>query len=303
MRTALIIPTRNAGAHLDRLLPALASQTMTIDDWLVVDTDSSDDTAERCRAAGARVHVIARDEFNHGGTRRWASEHVDADVIIFLTQDAIPATPDCLQRLRDDLLSDHRAGLAYGRQLPQPWASVLSRHAREFNYPAASRTKTLADAWCLGIKTCFCSDSFCAYRRKALMDIGGFPRDVIGSEDAYVAGVMLLKDWSIRYAADAMVYHSHDYTIWQEFKRNFDVGVFYGRERWIGESFGRAEGEGIRFIRSEIRTVIRQGKLWLLPEIFVRSFCKLAGYRIGKLEKYFPVAVKRHISMYAGYWK
>ena len=28
MRLALIIPTRNAAAHLDRLLPALAAQTL-----------------------------------------------------------------------------------------------------------------------------------------------------------------------------------------------------------------------------------------------------------------------------------
>ncbi len=303
MRTALIIPTRNAGSHLDCLLPALASQTLRIDDWLVVDTESTDDTAERCRAAGARVHVIRQAEFNHGGTRRWASEHVDADVLIFLTQDAIPAEPDSLQKLRDSLLSDEHYGLAYGRQMPRPDAGVLSRHAREFNYPAVSRTKTFDDARYLGIKTCFCSDAFCAYRRTALTEAGGFPRDVIGTEDAYVAGAMLRKGWWVRYESDATVYHSHNYSFWQEFKRNFDIGVFYGRERWIGETFGRAEGEGLRFIRSEVRTVVDLGKYWLLPVIFVRSLCKLAGYRMGKLEKYLPVAVKRHISMYAGYWK
>lgn len=303
MRIALIMPTRNAGHHLDRLLPALAEQTLQPNDWLVIDTASTDATIARCRADGARVKVIEQAAFNHGGTRRWAMGQVDADVLIFLTQDAIPAAPDSFARLCAELLADDRNGMAYGRQLPHPGASILSSHAREFNYPDASVSKTLSDSSRLGIKTCFCSDSFCAYRRTALLDAGGFPADVIGSEDAYVAGTMLLKGWAIRYAAAAMVYHSHEYTVWQEFKRNFDIGVFYGRERWITESFGRAEGEGLKFLQSEIRSVVRQGKFWLLLEIFLRNLCKLAGYRFGHMERYIPVSLKRHISRYAGYWK
>ncbi len=51
MRCALVIPTRNAGAHLDRLLPALAAQRRQPDSILVVDSRSSDDTVERFRGS------------------------------------------------------------------------------------------------------------------------------------------------------------------------------------------------------------------------------------------------------------
>ncbi len=70
MRTALIIPTRNATPYLDRLLPALAQQTLQPDEFFVVDSQSSDDSVARLRAAGARVEVIAAASFNHGGTRQ-----------------------------------------------------------------------------------------------------------------------------------------------------------------------------------------------------------------------------------------
>ena len=43
---------------------------------LVVDSRSSDDTVERFRAFGARVEVIEPASFNHGGTRRWASQQM-----------------------------------------------------------------------------------------------------------------------------------------------------------------------------------------------------------------------------------
>src|SRR3990167_5475812 len=211
MRTALIIPTRNAGPYLDRLLPARAEQTLAVDEFLVVDSHSQDNSVARLRAAGAHVEVIDPRSFNHGGTRRWACQQVNAEVLIFLTQDAIPARPDALERIKAALFSEADIAVAYGRQLPHPGASLLASQARQFNYPGTGRTKRLQDATELGIKTCFSSDSFAAYRRDALLSLGGFPEDVLGSEDAYVAAKLLLAGHAVRYAADAEVYHSHDY--------------------------------------------------------------------------------------------
>lgn len=230
MKVALIIPARNAGAHLDRLLPALTAQTLQPDTVLVVDSSSTDDTVSRFRQFGARVEVIAAQQFNHGGTRRWASEQVDADALILLTQDAIPASPQTFANLIQELEEDPRIGLAYGRQLPHPGAGILEAQSRHFNYSPQSRSKSLADAGELGIKTCFSSDSFSVYRRSALQAVGGFPEDVIGSEDAHVAARMLLNGYLVRYAASACVQHSHSYSLMQEFRRYFDIGVFYGRE-------------------------------------------------------------------------
>ncbi|MBF8161985.1 glycosyltransferase family 2 protein [Ectopseudomonas hydrolytica] len=303
MSVALIIPTRNAGAHLERLLPALARQTLQPDEFLVVDSSSRDDSVARLRDAGARVEVIEPSQFNHGGTRRWASQQVAADVLIYLTQDAIPATPDTFARIVGALHGEPDIGVAYGRQLPHADAGLLGAQARRFNYPPVSRTKRLADAGELGIKTCFSSDSFSVYRRDALEAVGGFPEDVIGSEDAYVAARMLLAGYAVRYAADAEVHHSHDYRLLEEFRRYFDIGVFYGRERWIGEAFGAASGEGLRYVKAELQAVLAAGALWRVPEVLLRTAAKLLGYRIGQGERYLDVGLKRRLSMFPGYWK
>jgi rhamnosyltransferase len=302
MRTALIIPTRNAGEFLDRLLPALAAQTLQPDEFLVIDSDSRDDTVARFRAAGARVKVIDAATFNHGGTRRMATQMVDAEILIFLTQDAIPDSPQSLANLCEELLVEPDIGLAYGRQLPHQGAGLLAAQARRFNYPPSSRTKRKADAAQLGIKTCFSSDSFSAYRRTALEAVGGFPENVIGSEDAYLSGKLLLAGYAVRYAASACVRHSHDYRLMEEFRRYFDIGVFYGRERWIGQAFGSAGGEGRRYVQAEIAALRDAGALWRLPEVLLRSALKLLGYRLGYLERYLPRGVKRRISMFSTYW-
>lgn len=301
MRTALIIPTRNAEAWLDMLIPALQAQSRQPDEWIVVDSESSDRTVERLRAAGAYVHVIAASDFNHGGTRQWAAEQVEADVLIYLTQDAIPK-PDCFEVLCR-AFDNSVVGVAYARQLPRVNAGVLEKHARLFNYPDEARIKTLQDKTELGIKTCFSSDSCAAYRVDALQSVGGFPHDVIGSEDAFVAAKVLLKGWSVHYVADALVEHSHNYSLLEEFRRYFDIGVFYGREQWIAAAFGHAGGEGLRFVKSEIRALLQEGQWYRTPEVLLRSSLKLLGYKLGQQEKYIPTAVKKTISMFSKYWK
>ncbi|AZE77838.1 glycosyltransferase family 2 protein [Pseudomonas synxantha] len=302
MRTSLIIPTRNAASHLDRLLPALRMQTLQPDEMLVVDSASSDDTVARLREFGARVEVIDAGDFNHGGTRRWASEQVGGDALIVMTQDAIPATAETFANLIAELQLEPLNGVAYGRQLPHPGAGVLGAQSRHFNYPATSRSKSLADAPHLGIKTCFSSDSFAVYRRSALQAVGGFPQDVIGSEDAYVAARMLLAGYQVRYAASAQVYHSHDYRLLEEFRRYFDIGVFYGREPWIRQAFGDAGGEGKRYVLAELRALREANALHRAPEVVVRSAFKLLGYRLGHLERYLPNSLKRRLGMFSTYW-
>ncbi|MDT4330988.1 glycosyltransferase family 2 protein [Methylomonas sp. MED-D] len=303
VQTAVIVPVWNASQHLDRLLPALANQSLQPDEWLVIDSHSTDDTVQRFVAAGARVETIPPGTFNHGGTRRWASQQVSADILIFMTQDAILADTESLRKLRDAVLLDVNVGVAYGRQLPRPEADIHEAHARYFNYPSRSRTKVLSDSASLGLKTCFSSDSFAAYRRTALEAVGGFPIDVIGSEDAYVAAKMLLAGWSVRYEADALVVHSHSYSLWQEFRRYFDIGVFYGQEDWIERQFGRARGEGRRFVISEVKHIIQLGQTWRIPECILRSALKLLGYRLGWIHKALPLALKRRISMFPRYWE
>jgi rhamnosyltransferase len=269
---------------------------------LVVDSSSTDDTVSRFQQFGAQVQVIAAREFNHGGTRRWASKQVDAEAMILLTQDAIPATAHTFANLVEELQGDPRIGIAYGRQLPHPGAGILEAQSRLFNYSDQSRSKSLADAHELGIKTCFSSDSFSIYRRSALELVGGFPEDVIGSEDAHVAARMLLSGYLVRYAASACVEHSHNYSPIEEFRRYFDIGVFYGRERWIRDAFGTAGQEGKRYVQAELRAVRDAGQLHRVPEVLLRCSLKFLGYRLGHAEHHLPTRLKRRLGMFSNYW-
>ena len=310
VKLACIIPTYNAGADLPRLLDSLAAQTLNEDiqvcDVWVVDSSSNDGSAELAAQRGCQVTRIAKQDFIHGGTRQMMIEqHPDYDVYVLMTQDAYLEDANALAALLRPF--DHaKVGAVCGRQLPHHNANLLAQHARAFNYPAESSVKTLADAPRLGLKTAFMSNSFAAYRASALRDVGGFPSDVIFAEDMVVAARMLLAGWSVAYAADARCRHSHNYTLAEEFRRYFDMGVFHAREAWIRQHLGGAGGEGLRYVRSELRFIGQKMSLntpLLLLQSLLRNALKLFAYKLGQHERHLPLALKRRLSMMSSYWR
>ena len=302
-RFALCVPTYNAGEPWHTWLAALQNQTQPPAFTLVIDSSSSDNTANLARTAGLSVQTIRKQDFNHGGTRQDAVEQLaDYDTLVFLTQDAILHTPDALARLVNALHAQLDIGAVYGRQLPHHGATPIEAHARLFNYPAHSALRSLEDRTQFGIKTAFFSNSFAAYRRSALQAVGGFQRDLILGEDTVAASRMLLADWRIAYCAEAEVRHSHHYSLRAEMARYFDIGVLHQREHWMLNAFGRAEGEGLRFIRSEWRYLARHAP-WLIPEASLRTLLKYAGYRLGRMEQRLPLNWKRRLSMQPGFWR
>jgi rhamnosyltransferase len=301
-KLGLLVPTYNAGKLWHRWVEALANQTCKPDWCLVIDSSSSDNTAELARQEGLDVHVISASQFNHGGTRQLGVSMVaDAEIIVFLTQDAILADEYSLAHLVA-VFRDRSIGAAYGRQLPHAESKALGAHARIHNYPSQSQVNTLADVPRLGIKTAFMSNSFAAYRREALEAVGGFPGDVILSEDMVVAARMLMRGWHVAYCAEAKVYHSHDYNMLEEFRRYFDVGTLHAREKWLLDNFGNAEGSGVEFVLSELRYLAKSAP-WLIPVALMRTGVKYFGYRLGRNEAFLPAAVKPFLSMSHGYWR
>lgn len=249
-----------------------------------------------------RTIIINRKDFNHGKTRNIASSEAEGDILVFLTQDAVLADNTAVENLIRPFYNGGIIGASYGRQVPRIGAGAIEAHARLFNYPETSSIKTLSDAPILGLKTAFISNSFAAYRREALTAVGGFPLDTILCEDVYVTAKMLLAGWNVAYCADAMVFHSHDYGLIEEFRRYFDIGVFHAREEWIRKNFGQAEGEGLRYIRSEL-DYLWNTKPQQIPSAILRSLFKFLGYKFGGSENIIPIWLKSIMSMNRLYWE
>lgn len=302
-KVGVIVPTYNAGDLWQEWLTAFASQDCKIHQKLIIDSSSTDDTVSLAKKQGFEVHQIAVNEFDHGGTRQLATELMnDVDIYIFLTQDAILVHTDSLSRMVN-VFSYDRVGASYGQQLPRKDASLIEAHARKFNYPDHNQMKSMAQIQILGLKTVFLSDSFSAYRKVALHEVGGFADHLICCEDMYVAANLIKKDWQIYYCADAKVIHSHDYTMLQEFKRYFDIGVFHHQQPWIRQQFGQSEGEGLKFIVSEFEFLRKNKAFMAIVASVVRNLMKYLGYKLGMNEDLINTKLKMKMSMHWRYWQ
>jgi rhamnosyltransferase len=299
-RIACIVPTFNGLRDFTRLFKSLSNQRVNFD-LFVVDSGSTDGTLEYLIENRIEYSLIKNTQFNHGGTRQMMVDiHSNYDIYIFVTQDAYLDNGDSIYNLVKPFM-DSSVGAVCGRQIPHLNANPFAKHARAFNYPNTFSKKNLADVPKLGLKTVFLSNSFAAYRKKALQAVGGFPVNVIFAEDMYVAAKMVKAGWDIAYAGDARCRHSHNYSILEEFRRYFDMGVFHSREFWIRSEFGGAGSEGIRYIISEIK-FIGISRCYLLPSLLIRNSLKLLGYKMGLNEKYLPLALKKYIGSFRSYW-
>jgi len=302
MKFGLVVPTLNACEEWQAWLDAFDSQTIKPDRMLVIDSGSSDNTVALAKSYGFDVEVIEKSDFDHGGTRqRGVDSFHDIDVCVFLTQDAIFSDCDSLNNILQPFHDDSVAAVC-GRQLPRKQAAPIEVHARLYNYSPEPFSRSIKDAKQFGLKTVFLSNSFAAYRVSALREVGGFPENVIFGEDMYVAAKFLLAGYKIAYAAGACVYHSHDYSLIQEMKRYFDMGVFHAREPWIRQQFGKAEREGLKFVISEIKYLSRHA-FWRIPESMLRTILRYIGFRLGLAERNISLKIKRKISMNPGYYK
>lgn len=300
---AVIVLTRNAGTLWVEWLKAIQRQTVQAGRYLVVDSLSTDHTAELAAAAGMEVVRVDPREFSHGGTRQLAAELCpDAEWLVYFTQDAILKQSDSLAKLLAHG-ENPQVAMVYGRHVPRADADVLECHARHFQYPADSSVRDRSSFKQMGYRAAFASDVYAAYRASALRSIGGFPQRIIVSEDSYVAARLLLAGWQTVYAADAEVEHSHRYSLRQLFRRYFDVGVFHATEQPLLQMIGKPDKEAGNYVRSLITYLSAHRQRWLLPFAALQTLIKLCGFRLGQRYQCLPFVVCRLISLQRAYWR
>jgi rhamnosyltransferase len=300
MKISVIIPTYNAQKYTSKLFERVKEQTIDFE-LIVIDSSSTDDTVKIAKKYTNNIIVIPQKEFDHGGTRTRAAKISTGDIIVFLTQDALLVDNNSIELLVE-VFKYASVGAAYGRQIPYENSSLFGSHLREFNYGKKSYIRTYEDIDKYGIKTAFLSDSFAAYRRSALESIGWFKDGLILGEDSYAGAKMILNDYALAYVADAKVYHSHSYTIMQEFKRYFDIGVFHKKESWILKEFGKAEGEGGKYVKSEFTYLLSKKAYLKIPEFFLRNGMKYLGYKLGYYYNKLPKGFLQNLSMHPSWW-
>lgn len=250
---------------------------------------------ERARGLGCRVEVIPRASFDHGGTRNLGAARVRSQFLVFMTQDALPADAEYLARLLAPLRNGCAA--AYARQIPYPSASPLERYHREFGYPPESHVRGASDLPRLGVGAARFSNVASAVDRVPFTAVGGFPDGTILNEDVMLAFRLMRAGYRVAYAADARVYHSHNYHLGQQFRRYFDIGASQAQAGALPTA-----RHGSRFAYGQIRALLRQHAWVWLPRAAVELVAKWVAFQLGRRHRRLPLAVVRRCSLQPAFW-
>lgn len=298
-----IIPVYNPGKEFCLLLEKLTNQSHRLNKIILINTGEAPWRAEvEKKYPLCKVHLLKKEEFDHGGTRHLATTFSDAEYLLFLTQDALPSDEFLVEKLLTGFSWDEKVKAAYGRQLPNATCREIEKYTRSFNYPEESRVKSKEDLPVLGIKTFFCSN-VCAMYEKATYDkLGGFIRRTIFNEDMIYAGGLIKNDYKIAYAAEAKVIHSHNYGAIEQFHRNFDLAVSQTDNPQV---FGgiRSEKEGIRLVINTAKHLLKVKKPWLLFPLVTTSAGKIIGYKLGQNYRRLSDDFILKCTMNPSYWR
>ena len=307
-QVTVVIPTWKPGKEFATLLERLSLQSLRPKRVLIMNTSDREEDgplsalidAWRDRFDVLSVFHVEKKDFDHGGTRNLGFVFADTELVLCMTQDAIPRDKGLIRNLAK-CFDDPKVAAAYGRQLARKHSDRREIFTRQFNYPDRSFVKSAADLDRTGIKTFFCSDVCAMWRRDVYFELGGFERPVIFNEDMILAGKLILSGWKIAYAANAAVWHSHSYGPVRQLKRNFDLGVSQAQHPELFAAYP-SEGEGIRLVKQCAADLVRTGHAEELPALVADSACKYLGYRLGKRYRKLPKRLILKLTDNPSYW-
>lgn len=306
MKIDVIIPVYKPTEYLLSLLLMLKKQTVKVNKVIIVNTEEEywnkffGDFDVLAKYPFIELHHIAKDEFDHGATRDLGISYSDSELFLLMTDDAVPNDEKMIENMVK-AFDNPEVSMCYARQLPHKYCHAIEKYTRSFNYPNKSMVKSKSDIETMGIKAFFASDVCCMYRRFTYDKLGGFIKHTIFNEDMIFARKVLENDLLIAYEANAKVCHSHNYTGWQYFKRNFDLGVSQADHPEVFSDV-KSEGEGIKLVKNTAVYLCKKLMPQMVIKLVYQSGCKYMGYYLGKRYAKLPSRLVLKLTGTPGYF-
>jgi rhamnosyltransferase len=272
-KVSVIMRCKNSAWVIAEALVALHSQSFKDFELIVVDSGSTDKTLEIVKEFPCRLIQIESTQYYPGAVLNMAIAEAKAEIIVFQNSDAVPLCQHTLQRLVD-AFDDEDVDAALSRQLPRPEAETWVRKDYELSFPDATETPS----WIrLSLPM--------AAMRKSAWEKHKFYTDAWASEDTEWGEWAVKNGMKIKYVKDAIIMHSHNYTLKQIFGRKFVEGE---ADAFIYNAKPSIFKVKIKFIRGCLRDFITYWKEKdfanlgsIIPRNFVYQWAYYKGVILG----------------------
>jgi D-arabinose 1-dehydrogenase-like Zn-dependent alcohol dehydrogenase/glycosyltransferase involved in cell wall biosynthesis len=218
VETSIVIRTLNEERHLGRLLESIQQQNYKAWEIILVDSGSTDSTLDIARRYTPNIYHIPQEEFTFGRSLNLGCRHASKRYLAFASAHVCPLNNTWLSNLIRPF-EDPYIGMVFGRQ--HGVASSRISEERDLERVFGSTSKILIDE-ALG------NNGNAAIRKDLWLD-QPFDETLTGLEDIDWARKIQQKDYRVYYSADAAVYHIHEESLRQVYRRAFREGVAYRR--------------------------------------------------------------------------
>lgn len=236
IKASIIIPTKNAGSLFKEVLNNLEKQDLEggLFEIVIIDSGSNDGTLDLISSfqkdfSNIMLKEILPSDFGHGKTRNLGASISKGEIIVFITQDALPVNNDWLKNLINVFELDKDIVGVFGKHIPYDNCDVFEKHniiTHFNNFGSEMKVYWMDDAERYQREEgyrhllCFYSDNSSAMR-KSIWNLIPY-QDVNFAEDQLWAKEIIEKGYKKAYSPESIVYHSHAYSFKQQFKRYFD---------------------------------------------------------------------------------
>lgn len=222
-KVSVVIPAYNGAHELPALLAALQAQEQISDlEIVVVDSGSTDDTAELAEKAGAKVIRIKQEDFSHSYSRMLGATNATGEYLLFMTQDALPDRADWIIRMLQPCLVSNAAAVSC-YETPKEDADLLS-HITVWNWKnvmsgGVDKLTSLPDDQSYDSlrRSAQLSDNACLVKHSIFMELGGHRGAY--AEDLDLGIRLLRAGYRLGILSSVCVVHSHNRPALYNFKR------------------------------------------------------------------------------------
>ncbi len=241
--------------------------------------DSIDDEIKKI-VNSYKTFCFEKKEFSHSLTREKAiRDFCSSDIVVLMSQDVILFDENSICNLVKNV--DDEIIYVYGRQICTN--KSIEKYIRKKNYGEISYIvdKNRIDE--MQLMAFFASDAFSAINRKKFLELNGYQGyDVMMNEDQLFSKFILDAGYKKMYVADAIIEHSHKYTLKQLYRRYYETGVFYSQVKMFNQY--KSANSGFKLALYVLKESLRHFDIPVLIRWFPDMLARFLGMRRGKNE-------------------
>ena len=224
---------------------------------------------------------LEKEQFSHSLTREKAiREYCSSSIIVMISPDIKLANENTFYNLVKDI-ADKKSVYNFARQICDN--KSIEKYIREKNYPKESYFVSKEDIPNMQFMAYFASDACSAYDREVFIKLNGYQGyDIMMSEDTLYSKFVLDAGYKKKYCADAVVIHSHKYTLKQLYKRYYDTGVFHEQVNLFNDT--KIEGSGKKLAFYVLKQAIKHFNIPVLFRWLPDMSARYLGMKKGKKE-------------------